>query len=78
MIWEDRSDNEWEFQLERKTGVEGTWTPIATLPANSQGYADTGLAAATTYTYRLRAANGAGASPDSTPPPWPRRPPRPG
>ena len=65
LIWEDRIDNEWEFQLERKTGEVGTWIKVATLPANTAGYADTGLAAATTYFYRLSAANGAGASPTS-------------
>ena len=65
LIWEDRSDNEWEFQLERKTGAAGAWAQITTLPANTQGYADTGLAASTIYVYRLRTANGAGASPDS-------------
>ncbi|MBP6733116.1 MAG: fibronectin type III domain-containing protein [Chromatiaceae bacterium] len=65
LIWEDRSDNASAFQLERKTGAGGTWGQIATAPANAAGYADTGLVAATAYVYRVRATNGAGASPDS-------------
>lgn len=41
------------------------WSQIATAPANAAGYADTGLVAATSYVYRVRATNGAGASPNS-------------
>ncbi len=65
LIWEDRSDNESAFQIERKIGAGGTWGQIATASANAAGYADTGLVAATAYVYRVRATNGAGASPDS-------------
>ena len=42
------------------------WSTIAaTLPANSQGYSDSGLAAETTYHYRVRAFNEVGDSQDS-------------
>jgi len=42
------------YELERKTG-SGSFVKIADIDAGSISYTDTGLAAATTYTYRLRA-----------------------
>jgi putative Ig domain-containing protein/matrixin/fibronectin type III domain protein/Ig-like domain-containing protein len=62
LSWADNSNNESGFRLERKTGVSGAYSLIATLPANQTGYSDTGLAAATTYYYRVKAFNNAGES----------------
>ncbi len=61
LIWEDRSDNEWEFQIERKTDAGGTWAPIATAPANAIIYADN-VTTTTGLFYRVRAVSGAGSS----------------
>ena len=54
--WEDVSDNEQGFLLERKTG-EGAWAFLIRLPANWDSYTDHGLEEGTRYTYRVRAFN---------------------
>jgi hypothetical protein len=54
--WTDASGNETAFQVERNGAV------VATVPAGSTAFSDTGLAEDTAYTYRVRARNGAGAS----------------
>jgi Concanavalin A-like lectin/glucanases superfamily/Calcineurin-like phosphoesterase len=59
--WTDNATNESRFDIERSTtGAGGPFVPLATLYANSTGYADGVLAASTEYCYRIRAANGAG------------------
>ena len=63
--WQDSSTNETVFQIQRRTGLQGTFTPIATLGANRTSYVDGSLAAGTTYCYRVRASNAAGSSPFS-------------
>jgi alpha-tubulin suppressor-like RCC1 family protein len=60
LSWTD-SNNETGFKIERKTGA-GSWSQIATVGANVTSYSNTGLAANTTYTYRVRAYNAAGDS----------------
>ena len=60
--WTDASANETGFQVERKNGAGGTYALIGTAAANESAYTDTGLAAGTTYFYRVRAVNGAGNS----------------
>ncbi|HSZ59475.1 MAG TPA: DUF4082 domain-containing protein, partial [Tepidisphaeraceae bacterium] len=61
LSWTDNSNNETGFLIERSTnGV--TFTQIASLAANTTSYSDTGLAASTQYTYRVRATNSAGNS----------------
>ena len=62
LLWEDNSDNESGFRVERRTGTGGTWSQIALVGANGRLYADTGLPAATNFFYRVRAGNAAGNS----------------
>ncbi len=57
MNWEDNSTNEEGFNIERKEGVTGTFTQIATVEADLQTYTDTELLGGTTYCYRVYAFN---------------------
>lgn len=61
LSWIDNSSNESNFRIERRTGA-GAFAEIATVGPNVTTYSDTGLAAETTYTYRVRASNSAGTS----------------
>ncbi|CAD7813002.1 Tetanus toxin [Chryseobacterium aquaeductus] len=59
--WTDNATNETNYVLERS--LNGTaFTVIATLPANSTSYNDTGLAPNTQYYYRVKATNAADSS----------------
>ena len=61
VYWTDNSNNETGFLVFRSPdGV--TFTQIATAPAGSTEYMDTGLAANTNYYYYIKGANAAGAS----------------
>ena len=62
LTWKDNAGNESGFKIERKTGVGGTYAQIATVGANVVSYQNTGLAASTTYYYRVRAYNASGNS----------------
>lgn len=62
LTWNDNSNNETGFRIERKTGTTGTFAQIATTAANVALYADTTVVTGTTYCYRVRAYNGAGNS----------------
>jgi hypothetical protein len=63
LAWTDHATNETGFKIERCTGAGcTTFAQIATTGAGVTSYANTGLAASTTYTYRVRAYNGAGNS----------------
>lgn len=57
LTWEDRSDNEVGFELERRTGAQSEWNLVADIEANSVHYEDQGLLPNTAYSYRLRAYN---------------------
>ncbi|SDS43056.1 S8 family serine peptidase [Opitutus sp. GAS368] len=61
LTWTDNTNNEDGFRVERSTD-NTTFTQVASLAANSTSYSDTGLAASTTYYYRVRAFNSAGNS----------------
>jgi transcriptional regulator CtsR len=65
LTWRDNATDETGFKIERKTGATGTWAQIATTGANVVTYTNTGLAANTTYYYRVRAYNASGNSPYS-------------
>lgn len=62
LTWNDNSNNETNFRIERKTGTGGSFTEITTVNANTTSYSNTGLTASTTYYYRIRAYNAAGYS----------------
>ena len=57
LSWTDNSTQETGFLVERKTGASGVWSQIATLASNTTTYSSTGLIAATTYYYRVRASS---------------------
>ena len=58
--WADNSANEADFRIERNDG--GTWNEIAVVGANTTTYDVSGLAADSTYTFRVRARNEGGDS----------------
>ena len=60
--WDDNSNNESGFKVERKQGCCSAWTLIATPGANATTYQSGGLACGTTYAYRVWAYNSAGDS----------------
>lgn len=62
LSWADNSDNENGFKIVRATVSGGPYTLIATLPANSTTYQDTGLLPGTTYYYKVKAFNAKGDS----------------
>jgi len=59
--WSDTSNNETSFVLERSVDNQN-WLEIASLLPDTIAYADSRLAAATLYFYRVKAVNGAGDS----------------
>ncbi|MEO0625337.1 MAG: LamG-like jellyroll fold domain-containing protein [Bacteroidota bacterium] len=61
LSWEDLSDNEGSFQIERQTDG-GPWETLISRPANTTSYLDQMTFPDETYRYRIRAANAAGAS----------------
>lgn len=68
LAWTDNDTSESGFKIERCTGPGCTdFTQVATVGTNVTAYANTGLSASTTYTYRVRAYNGAGDSGYSDP-----------
>ncbi|MBN1672629.1 MAG: fibronectin type III domain-containing protein [Kiritimatiellae bacterium] len=79
LTWQDNSSNETAFKIERSSTGSSGWVQIAGTGGNQTTYTDSGLAAAATYYYRVRAGNAAGDSsysgiasattPDDIPPP---------
>jgi subtilisin family serine protease len=61
LTWTDNSDNESGFELQRSTDGFATFTVI-NVGANVTSFQNTGLAASTTYTYRVLAKNAGGSS----------------
>ena len=60
--WTDNSTNEDGFKIERKTGVGGVYSQIATVAANVTSYSDIGVTPNSQYCYRVMAYNAAGDS----------------
>jgi hypothetical protein len=62
LTWTDNSSNETSFAVERSPDGT-TWTVLnSSLPADTTSYRNTGLAASTSYRYRVKATNAAGSS----------------
>jgi titin len=61
LVWRDNADDETTFEVQR-SGDGRAFTTLATPPANTTTFADTTVARRTTYWYRVRAVNAAGAS----------------
>ena len=61
LTWQDNSDSEEGFEIERKTEVE-EWNLIKTVEADITEYTDSGLSTSTTYYYRIRSYNTKGYS----------------
>lgn len=61
LSWTDNADNEDGFRIERRSGA-GSFTEIVAVGPNINNYTNTGLAASSTYTYRVRAYNQLGSS----------------
>ena len=59
--WTDNSSNETGFKVERAPSSTGAWTQIGTT-GSVASFADTSVAASTTYYYRVRATNAVGDS----------------
>jgi hypothetical protein len=56
LAWTDQANNETGYRVERSLNGS-TWATLASLGANSTSFIDTGLAANTTYSYRVLAVN---------------------
>ncbi len=87
LSWTDDSKDEDGFVVERKPASASTYSVIANLGAGASSYADQGLAAGSTYSYRVQAVGCGGGSSwagpasattsSATPPPSPPPPPPP-
>jgi hypothetical protein len=62
LAWDDVSGNEDGFEVERKSGLAGTFSRIATVAAGVETYSDGGRPEGTAYFYRVRAFNDIGDS----------------
>jgi hypothetical protein len=62
LTWEDLSNIETSYELERSPTSEGNWLTVATLDASTTSFLDVGLDADSSYDYRVRAMNANGAS----------------
>jgi len=62
LSWTDNATDETAYKVERSTDGTNFIEIVGNLPANTTSYSDNGLTAATTYHYRVRAANATGNS----------------
>jgi aryl-phospho-beta-D-glucosidase BglC (GH1 family) len=66
LSWNDNSNNESSFKIERSLNGNTGWSLVINTQANIVTYANTGLSAATKYYYRISAINAIGSSSFST------------
>jgi hypothetical protein len=57
MTWTDNATNEDSYEILRRVGSAGAYTLIATLPANTTTFTETGLTPGTLYNYHIQASN---------------------
>ncbi|MEQ9305163.1 MAG: LamG-like jellyroll fold domain-containing protein, partial [Marinoscillum sp.] len=62
LAWNDNSWNETSFKIERSTDLFGTFTEIATVPADQNYYIDNDVISGSEYWYAVRAVNETGYS----------------
>jgi hypothetical protein len=62
LTWQDNSNDEDNFAIERKAGTNGTYGQIASVGANVIFYVDDSVSRGVNYCYRVQAVNSAGAS----------------
>jgi PKD repeat protein len=62
LTWKDNSDNEAAFRVQVREGQTGLFEDVALMPANHDSVVVDQLAAATAFTFRVRAENEHGAS----------------
>ena len=60
--WQDNSDNELVFKIERKREDEADWTEIGQVIGGTTAFSSTNLEADRSYSYRVRASNEGGDS----------------
>jgi photosystem II stability/assembly factor-like uncharacterized protein len=61
LTWEDRSDTETGFSIERRAG-DAAFAELASVPPDSTAYVDASALPGTLYVYRVRALSAAGSS----------------
>jgi uncharacterized protein YxeA len=62
LVWDDNANNENSFAVERSVDGGTTWSQITSVGANTESFNNNNLSGGITYLYRVRAANGDGAS----------------
>jgi hypothetical protein len=60
--WNDNSDNETGFQIQRSSTAAGPWTLVTTTGPNATQYRNNGLGRRTTWYFQVRSVNDFGAS----------------
>ncbi len=66
LTWSAGSGQVDEYRVQRKTGADGSYAQVGTVPGGTLQFDDSGLAGSTTYVYRVAACNVSGCSAFST------------
>lgn len=67
LVWAYAGNGSYSSVVERRTGWDGSWLAVATLPAGTYKYSDSALSSNTQYFYRVRCRLGSGLLSDSFP-----------
>ena len=62
LTWNDNSDNEYGFVIERKADGDPDWTEAGSVGINGTSWSDSGLSCGSHYLYRVQARNAYGVS----------------